>query len=366
MEALYIIEPGSFLRKDGNTLKILRGDTVLDSIPATGLERLTLVGHVSLTGAVLDFLMKNRIETVFLTTTGRYRGRLVINEHHHVARRQAQYARLGNRDFVLEAARILVRGKLENQVALLMRRARDHGISQLREGVVRIRAAMQKLEDCSSTDAVRGVEGYGTRVYFEMFPFLIRSKEFPFKSRNRRPPRDPFNALLSFVYTLLTGEVQSAVSSVGLDPYLGSLHEVTHKRPSLVCDLVEEWRVLGDRLVLGLVNRQLVSPGDFVIRKDLLKRWKQKEGKQKECAAGCDAATDERESAPIPQGLRPVELKPEASRALLKSFERQMQSSITVEDSTAQLRWLIHGQARNFARFLEDPSRGYKPFRFNM
>ncbi len=166
----------------------------------------------------------------------------------------------------------------------------NSGISQLREVVVGIRAAIRTLETCKDMDAVRGVEGYGSLVYFQTFPLLLRNREFSFKGRNRRPPRDPFNAILSFVYTLFTGEVQSAVSSVGLDPYLGSLHEVSHKRPSLVCDLVEEWRAPADRLVFNLVNKRLVSPDDFLIRREVLEHWKKKAAPKKSCGSVCEAA----------------------------------------------------------------------------
>lgn len=341
MDGLYVLEPGSLIRKDGTTLKIVKGDAVLAQIPAEGLQRLTLVGYASLTGAVLDFLIRNRIETVFMTPTGRFRARLMVNEHHHVARRQAQYARLSDPGFSLNTARCFVRGKLENQLQFLLRRARDYGVTELRETAVRIRALQKQLEEAPDADTVRGIEGYGTRLYFAAFPMLIRSTEFTFQGRNKRPPRDPVNAMLSLVYTLFTNEVLSAVNAAGLDPYLGSLHEVAHGRPSLVCDLVEEWRTVGDRMVLTLINLKLVSHKDFILRR-----------------TAPDTDTEE--------GPLPVEMKPGAYRALIQSFEKQMQtfSEPSSSGGKSAFRWLIHEQVRKFSLYLENPEVGYQPFRF--
>lgn len=339
MEALYVLEPGSFIRKDGEALKIVKEGSTVAEIPARGLKRLTLVGYVSLSGAVLDFLIHHRIETVFMTPTGRFRARLMLDEHPHVARRQAQYARLGEKTFVLEAARRIVAAKLENQVRHLRRRARDHGIGELEKIALRIHGLQRALRATQDLEVVRGIEGYGTRLYFEAFPFLLRNNLFSFPGRRRRPPTDPVNAMLSFVYTLLTNEVLGAIKAAGLDPYLGSLHEVAPGRPSLACDLVEEWRVLGDRLVLSLINRRYVTPEDFVVRTRSLPE-------------------DE------PDRVRSVEMKPAALRALIGSYERQMQARIKTEvtGDERQFRWLVHEQVRRFARSLEEPEAVYEPF----
>ena len=123
MDSLYILEQGSYIRKDGNCLKIMRHNTVLDTIPASGLRQLTLAGRASLSGPVLDFLIKNRIDTVFLTPGGRFRARLLLDEAGHVALRRQQYLRFADPEFKLDLARIIVRGKLENQARMLLRQA---------------------------------------------------------------------------------------------------------------------------------------------------------------------------------------------------------------------------------------------------
>lgn len=338
MDSLYIIEPGSYIKKDGDCLKIMRDKTVLDTIPASGLQQLTLAGRASLSGAVLDFLIKNNIDTVFLTPNGRFRARLLLDESGHVALRQQQYLQLADSAFKLDLARDIVKGKLENQARMLLRRASQYNIKPLRTVGIQIRALQHKLTTAENTDQVRGVEGYGARLYFSVFGLLLREDGFTFTGRNRRPPRDPVNALLSFVYTLFTNEVLNGIKRVGLDPYLGALHEIAPGRPSLACDLVEEWRIFGERLVLTLINRKVVKPDDFIYNQ-----------------------------ADKESGERPVQMKPAVSRALIGAYYRQLAQSMFYSHTGQQtgLRWIMHSQCRRLAESLQPDGTAYIPFSIN-
>jgi CRISPR-associated protein Cas1 len=155
---------------------------------------------------------------------------------------------------------------------------------------------------------------------------------------------DPVNALLSFVYTLLTNEVASAIKACGLDPYMGALHEISYGRPSLACDLVEEYRTfLGDRLVLGLINRKALSPDDFIYR-----------------SIGQRAYTDEKEM----QARRPVEMRPPIRRALVSAYEQMMQRAVGRGSGNGKVtyRRLIMEQVRAFGNSLADTGEIYTPF----
>jgi CRISPR-associated protein Cas1 len=188
------------------------------------------------------------------------------------------------------------------------------------------------------------MEGFGANLYFKAFPNLIRATGFDFHGRNRRPPLDPVNALLSFVYTLLMQEVLTAITVAGMDPYLGTLHAPSYGRPSLACDLVEEWRsFLGDRLVLTLINRHVIKPEDFIIRS----------------VAHTDAVDEVDMKA-----KRPVEMKPEVSRAFVKTYEKWMATSITWPDSgeKTDYRGLITRQVQKFLAWLMDEEADYHPF----
>jgi len=336
MDSLYIIEPGCYLRKDGDCLKIMRKSATVQTIPAKGLEQLMIAGRTSLTGPVLDFLISHKVDTVFMTPDGRFRARLLLDDSGHVRLRQQQYLRLGNDEIKRDLARDVVTGKLENQIRLLLRRGTQYGIDELRETAVRIRALQKRIPDADDTDIIRGIEGAAARIFFSTFSLLIRNDDFHFTGRNRRPPLDPVNGLLSFVYTLFTNEVLNGIRAAGLDPYLGALHEIASGRPSLACDLVEEWRVFGERLVLGLINRRIVKAEDFLYRSKV----------------------------EIRSGLRPVEMKPAVHKALIQTWRRQLDQRLHYPPTglETKMKWIIHSQCRRLSEWLAGESEQYVPF----
>lgn len=343
-EAVYILEPGSYLRREGSALKVVKEGETVESIPADGLKRLMLIGRVSMSGPVLDYLIQHRVETVFMTPTGRFRARLVPDEHKHVALRRAQYLQLSNSEFALRTAAAVVKGKVANSMHMLLVRGREYGANELKTAAVRIRPLAAAVDKAPDLGVLRGLEGAVARLYYSAFAQLVRNPDFPFNGRSRRPPLDPINALLSFAYTLVTNEVLSAVKAVGLDPYLGALHEESYGRPSLACDLAEEYRCfMADRLVLGLVNRRMLTPDDFVFRSKPPAEF-----------------TDEEEMA----RKRPVEMKPAVCRAFIASYEEMMQRRILYPPMGKQLtyRWLIMQQVRRFAECLDTPEKTYEPF----
>ncbi len=333
METLYVVEQGSYIKKSGNSLNIMKNGSLIESLPARDLSRLILTGNISLTGPVMDFLIQNRVETVFLTPTGRFRARLMIDEHKHVALRQAQYIKLADPDFKLNVMKIMVSGKLDNMTRFLLLRGREYKEIKLKSAAAGLKSLTASLSGAKNGSVIRGIEGAGSRIYFSVFNLLLRNKEFHFPNRNRRPPKDPVNALLSFIYTLLTNEVISAIKSCGLDPYLGALHEIVYGRPSLACDLVEEYRALiGDRFVLSLLNRKMIRSEDFLYREP-----------------GQQTFTDEQEMAQ----KRPVEMRPLLYRTFISSYEEMMQG---------KFRKTIQSQVRAFREYLLDHEKKYHPF----
>lgn len=344
MERFYVLEPHTVLRKSGNLLILMKGTEKLAEIPLEGLEQLVLTGYTSLTGAVLDMLIRNRVETVLLTPRGRFRARLLMDEHKHVQRRRAQYLQLSKPEVALELARSIVRGKLRNGARFLALRGAQYADEALRTAAARIRALGRMVESVDDLDVLRGIEGQGAALYFRAFPRLIRVEGFTFDGRNRRPPLDPVNALLSFVYTLLTMEVLNGVKIAGLDPYLGSLHDVEYGRPSLACDLVEEWRsFLGDRFVLGLINKRVIHPDDFVHRTI-------------ETTDGVDDEDLKRK--------RPVEMKPKTARAFIQAYEAWMATRAPLPGKTQKTdhRGLIRHQVRRCLGFLTGDTPAYEPY----
>jgi CRISPR-associated protein Cas1 len=344
MERVYILEQGSYLRKDGEHLNLIKNNRIVEEISLANLKRLTLIGYTSLSGAVLDALFKYRIETVLLDLRGRFKGKICVDEHKHVRRRMAQYVNLSKPDFIAQTAGVIVRGKLQSQARFLALRGQRLKNQKVLSIAAAIKTLASEVENINDIELIRGIEGHGSKLYFRAFSYLILNDEFEFHGRNKRPPKDPVNALLSFVYTLLVNEVLTAINITGLDPYLGALHTVEYGRPSLACDLVEEWRTfLGDRLVLALINRRAISRDDFVYRNiEDLDFVDETDLKQK----------------------RPVEMKPNTCMALLKAYERWMQKEIKdpfMGDHTTH-RDMILRQVRRFEKYLLEQEDNYQPF----
>ena len=340
MESIYILESGTYIRRRGDSLLVYKSKELIREIPAAGLKRLILTGYISLSGPILDFLIKNRIETVFITPSGRFRARLTLDEHRHVALRQAQYLNLADQKFKLNVARIIVTGKISNSLKMMMRKNREVAKSSLKQVIIQLKALLERVESASDMALLTGIEGAAARCYFNGFSHLITNNDFGFRGRNRRPPKDPVNAMLSFVYTMLTNEVLSAINTVGLDPYLGALHEIVYGRPSLACDLVEEYRAfLGDRFVLSLINRRMITHDDFIMQKT------------------------KQENPDIPKPL-PVLMKPMISQTFIRTYEEMMNRRLYYPPSQEHLtyRGIIGKQVRRFAESLQNPDNPYEPF----
>ena len=249
----------------GERLQVRRRKEVLAEVHLYDLEQVVLMGRIALSAAAMGTLLERGVDTVLLSVHGRYRGRLVGPERRNVLLRQQQFRRYEDEPFRLGVGRAVVEGKLRNMRTLLMRLARRRRVDV---GAVAhlLRRSIQQVGQATNAESLRGLEGAGSAAYFgvlgDFFP-----EELPFKGRNRRPPKDPANALLSFGYALLGNSVEGAVYLAGLDPYLGFLHVVDYGRPSLALDLMEEFRpVLVDALVLDLVNHHRVQSEDFEAR----------------------------------------------------------------------------------------------------
>jgi CRISP-associated protein Cas1 len=263
MHTLAISEQGTSVHADGDTLVVQRGKSVLRRIRAGELEQVLLFGGVEVTRGAMNLLLRREIEMVLLTQDGKFRGRLSGRGSKNVQLRLAQYQRSMDPAFCLGVARTIVAGKLQNQRQILLRAQRRLQDDDLAVAVGNLRVMAQRAAECTDLDVLRGFEGQGAALYFGQFGKLIRIPEFQFTTRSRRPPKDPVNALLSFGYAVLGSLAESDVYRCGLDPMLGFLHQPAYGRPSLMLDLLEEFRPLIDTLVLRVVNRRQLSVQDF-------------------------------------------------------------------------------------------------------
>ncbi|MHB2020941.1 MAG: CRISPR-associated endonuclease Cas1, partial [Candidatus Xenobia bacterium] len=254
---MYVTEQGAMLVKDGQRIVVRKDRTTLQWVHAFRLEQLVLFGRIHVSPGTVAFLLEQGIDTVFMSTGGRFRGRLVSTEGRNVSLRIVQFRRFSDNEFAVQFAQRFVHGKLANSRTLLRRHQRTTRDEAVEAALHRIRHAQSRLPQSQTLDEVRGWEGAGAAAYFNAFSVLLPGDAFTFKGRNRRPPRDPVNALLSFGYTLLLGTVMTAVQVVGLDPWLGTLHAADNGKPSLVLDLMEEFRpLLVDAAVLRSIHRR--------------------------------------------------------------------------------------------------------------
>jgi CRISPR-associated protein Cas1 len=274
LNTLYITTNGAALRKDGQNVVAEIEGAERGRAPLHMLSSIVTFGSISISPALIGACAGAGITIVLLDRAGRFQARIEGPVSGNVLLRRAQYRAS---ESPLEIVRSLVMGKISNQRAVLMRSLRDYGPemeADRREAVVRsvdrMAIILRRVSLAGEgTEQLRGAEGEAANLYFGVFDCLIRSlePELRFRKRSRRPPLDPINALLSFLYALLTHDCRSAAESIGLDPAVGFLHRDRPGRPSLALDLMEELRpVFADRLALSLVNRRQVSAQDFESR----------------------------------------------------------------------------------------------------
>jgi CRISP-associated protein Cas1 len=269
---LYVTTQGTYLSKEGECVRVTREDVPANQIPIHGVDGIVAFGRVSISPPLLGFCAERGVTISWFSEHGRFLARAEGPVSGNVLLRRAQYRATDTPEQAAAIARSIVIGKVVNQRSVLRRALRDHGTAMpapdcdaLGFAIDRLDRALTGLGKRMTLDEVRGMEGDAARVYFSVFAALLRDSSFTFSERLRRPPTDPVNALLSFIYALLTHDARSALEGVGLDPAVGFLHRDRPGRPSLALDLVEEFRAwFADRLVLSLINRRQVTPCDFI------------------------------------------------------------------------------------------------------
>lgn len=270
LNTLYVSSQGAYIHKEGETIVVEREQQKLLQLPVHTIGGIVCFGNVLCSPFLLGFCAEHDIAVSFLSEYGNFLAAVRGPTSGNVLLRRQQYRMADDPELTKLIAANIVAGKLANARVVMHRALRDHG-EKIDAGCIRASSAtidrlMNQLPDAIDSDAVRGIEGMAAAEYFSVFGnFIVDQKEdFSFNDRNRRPPLDPVNALLSFVYTLLSHDVRSALETVGLDPAVGFLHRDRPGRSGLALDLMEEFRpVVADRLVLSLINRRQVNAKGF-------------------------------------------------------------------------------------------------------
>ena len=270
LNTLYVTSEEAYLSLDGGNVVVSCHKTEMGRVPLHTLEGIVCFSYAGASPALMGECGRQGVDLSFFSPRGQFLARTVGEEQGNVLLRQTQYRISDSEAQSCRYARYFILGKVYNSRWVLERATRDHPqrvpVEQLKRTSAQLAAALPLLETCEDLDQLRGLEGEAAQRYFDCFDALIlqQHEEFCFTSRNRRPPTDNVNALLSFAYSLLARDCAAALESVGLDPYVGFLHRARPGRCSLALDLMEELRaVYADRFVLSCINQKVLTGKQF-------------------------------------------------------------------------------------------------------
>lgn len=336
LNTLYVQTPRSYLHLDHETLKVKIEGEVKLQVPLHHLGAVVCMGDVGMSTHLLHRCAEDGRTVAFFDSSGRFKARVEGPISGNVLLRRSQHQAESDAAKVLELARTFVAAKLQNSRQILLRAGRESSSeaesSSLQREANHLGESIPKLQSAADLDSVRGLEGDGARRYFDVFALMVKEDRegFAMNGRSRRPPRDRVNALLSFLYTLVTTDCAAACEGVGLDPQVGFLHALRPGRPALALDFVEEFRaMLADRLALTLINRKQITREDF----------------QEHPGGG-------------------VLLHPEGRKKVVVAYQQRKQEELMhpITQEKTPLGLLPHVQARLFARHLRGDLDAYPPF----
>lgn len=333
LNTLYITTQKSYLHKKGEAIELILEDKVLASIPMINLEGIVCFGNIYVSPFLLGAAPEHNITISFLSETGKFLARVQGPVAGNVLLRKEQYRISDDKSKSATVAKFILLGKISNQSTVLKRALRDHAdkidVEKMKVAVEALSKNMEVIKAATDLDTLRGIEGDSAEKYFSVFDDLITTQknDFKFTGRNRRPPLDNVNAMLSYLYTLLYHDMISALECVGLDPAVGCLHRDRPGRLSLALDLMEEFRpFFVDRLVLSMINRKEVTSKDF-----------------ETSASGA------------------VNMNDAARKKLIQAYQKKKEDVLTHPylDKKMHIGILFHTQAQLLARFIRGDIDGY-------
>lgn len=270
---LYVTSPEAYLALEGNAIVISIEDKGKTKIPLLNLDAIFCFTYLGISPALMGACVERKIGLTFLTPNGRFLANVGGSIRGNVLLRKHQFTVAESENLSLTIAKNMVLAKIYNQRKVIERTIRDHNlvvdVNRLTYVSAKVKENLVSVKDAASTEELIAIEGFVAKNYFSCFDEMIlqQKPEFLINGRSRRPPLDRMNALLSFLYVLLTNETKSALEGVGLDPFVGFLHKDRPGRPSLALDVMEEFRpLLCDRLALNLVNRRQIDSSGFLIK----------------------------------------------------------------------------------------------------
>ncbi len=327
-KAVYIQGQGYALGLNGAVLEIRDKGQAVDAVRLVEISQVNLFGNVQISAQALRALVNREVPVLHLSYGGWLQAVTTAPPHKNIELRQRQFQAAGDPELCLKLAKAFVSGKIRNSRLLLRRNGRQLAP----EALSQLAALRDAVERCGELSSLLGIEGNAAREYFRHFSAMFKpgnEPPFDFTGRNRRPPKDPVNALLSFAYSLLVKEMMVAVIGVGFDPHLGFYHQPRYGRPALALDLMEEFRpLIADSVVITVINNGEIGPSDFIQRGEA------------------------------------VALTPRARKTFIEAFERRLDQLVThpVFNYQVSYRRVFEIQVRLLARTLMGEIPRYIPF----
>lgn len=275
LNTLYVTAPNTYLASEGNNVVVKINDEVIGQLPLQNFESIVTFGYSGVSPSLMQKCLTQGISITFLSATGRLKGKVVGEPTGNIYLRRMQFSTSENKSKSLSIAKNFILGKVYNQRWIVERFIRDHSMQIDKEKFIEVsnllKDGLKDIRETQSMDSLRGIEGSLATTYFSIFDEMIINQKdsFFYHGRNRRPPLDRVNALLSFSYSILASECSAALTANGLDSYEGFMHVERPGRKSLALDLMEELRgVMADRFVLRLINKNEIHSDDFVCKAD--------------------------------------------------------------------------------------------------
>lgn len=295
LNTLYISNPDYYLGLDGENIVVKQKEEEVGRLPLHNIDGIITFGYTGVSPKLMGYCAERNISITFLSSNGRFLATVCGESKGNVTLRKEQYRISDDNQRSLKIAKNILSGKLYNSKWVLERTIRDYSlridVEKMKQQSKYLSNSIYKARETEEMATLRGIEGEAASVYFSVFDEMIlqQKDQFKFERRNRRPPMDNVNALLSFTYTLLTSMCKSALETVGLDAYVGFMHTDRPGRASLALDMMEELRaVIADRFVLTLINKRMVNADGFFVkengavimdentRKDIITAWQTK------------------------------------------------------------------------------------------
>jgi CRISP-associated protein Cas1 len=346
---LYIHEHGAVLRFENQRLEVVKDDVELLSLPINKIEQIVLFGNSQITSAVMKNCLKRKIPILLFSGQARFLGSIESHDAENALLHRIQFQRAGEIDFVLDTAKRIVAGKIENGRALLQRRQREIQNQVIDKALGQMANSLARLTETNTLEEVCGCEGSASAAYFSGLGACF-TEPFSFIRRTRRPPQDPVNTLLSFGYAMLFQNIYALARSRGLSTHVGMLHSISQGHPALCSDLIEEFRApIVDALVTKIINRKMFSPEDFYYEEYI-----------------SDEDFEEAEELEEITPKRCCRLTDQARKKFVMQFEQRINTQVQHKAAAIKTTWrgCIDLQIGHYIKVLRGEIPHYKPVEF--